>query len=33
VAPAATCGQNGYGNDLLRRAVSMRVQISTLSAI
>ena len=33
VAPAATCGQNDYGNELLRRAVSMRVQISTLSAI
>jgi len=32
VAPAATCGQNDYGNEQLRRAVSMRVQISTLSA-
>ena len=33
VAPEATCGQNDYGNELLRRAVSMRVQISTLSAL
>ena len=33
VAPEATCGQNGYGNEKLRRAVSMRVQIATLSAI
>ena len=33
VAPAATCGQNDYGNELLRRVVSMRVQIATLSAI
>ena len=33
VAPASTCGQNDYGNDALRRAVSMRVQIATLSAI
>jgi len=33
VAPAAACGQNDYGNELLRRAVSMRVQISTLSAL
>jgi type IV pilus assembly protein PilV len=28
VAPASTCGQNDYGNDQLRRAISMRVQIS-----
>jgi type IV pilus assembly protein PilV len=33
VAPQSTCGQNGYGNEKLRRAVSMRVQIATLSAI
>ena len=33
VAPGATCGQNDYGNDTLRRAVSMRVQIATLNAI
>jgi len=33
VTPAATCGQNDYGNELLRRAVSMRVQIATLSAL
>ena len=33
VAPGSTCGQNDYGNDALRRAVSMRVQIATLSAI
>ena len=33
VAPASTCGQNDYGNDQLRRAISMRVQISTLSAL
>ena len=33
VAPAATCGQNGYGDEKLRRAVSMRVQISTLNAL
>ena len=33
VAPQSTCGQNSYGNELLRRAVSIRVQISTLSAI
>lgn len=32
VAPAAACGQNDYGNEQLRRAVSMRVRISTLSA-
>jgi len=32
VAPAAPCGQNDYSNEKLRRAVSMRVQISTLSA-
>ena len=33
VAPRSTCGQNDYGNEQLRRAVSMRVQISTLSAL
>ena len=33
VTPAAPCGANDYGNELLRRAVSMRVQISTLSAL
>ena len=33
VAPASTCGQNDYGNETLRRAISMRVQISTLSAL
>jgi type IV pilus assembly protein PilV len=33
VTPAATCGQNDYGNDALRRVVSMRVQIATLNAI
>ena len=33
VAPGATCGQNDYGNDALRRVVSMRVQIATLNAI
>ena len=33
VAPTSTCGQNDYGNDKLRRTVSMRVQISTLSAL
>jgi type IV pilus assembly protein PilV len=33
VTPAAPCGTNDYGNELLRRAVSMRVQISTLSAL
>lgn len=33
VAPEATCGENNYGNELLRRAVSMRVQIATLSAL
>jgi type IV pilus assembly protein PilV len=33
VAPQSTCGQNSYGDEKLRRAVSMRVQISTLSAI
>jgi type IV pilus assembly protein PilV len=33
VAPGSTCGQNDYGNDALRRVVSMRVQIATLSAI
>jgi type IV pilus assembly protein PilV len=33
VAPGTTCGQNGYGNEKLRRAVSMRVQIATLSAL
>jgi type IV pilus assembly protein PilV len=33
VAPEATCGENSYGNELLRRAVSMRVQISTLNAL
>jgi type IV pilus assembly protein PilV len=33
VAPAGTdCGANLYGNDALRRAVSMRVVISTLNA-
>ena len=32
-APTSTCGQNDYGNDALRRAVSMRVQIATLNAI
>ncbi len=33
VAPAGTnCGANQYGNDTLRRAVTMRVVISTLSA-
>ena len=33
VAPASTCGQNDYGNDQLRRAISMRVQISTLNLV
>jgi len=33
VAPASTCGQNDYGNDTLRRAISMRVQIATLTTI
>jgi len=33
VAPQSTCGQDSYGNEKLRRAVSMRVQISTLSAL
>lgn len=33
VAPQSTCGQNSYGNEKLRRTVSIRVQISTLSAI
>ena len=33
VAPQSTCGLDGYGNEKLRRAVSMRVQISTLSAL
>lgn len=33
VAPGTTCGQSDYGNELLRRAISMRVQISTLSAL
>jgi len=33
VAPASTCGQGDYGNDQLRRAVSIRVQIATLSAL
>ena len=33
VAPETTCGQNGYGNEKLRRAVSMRVQIATLNAL
>ena len=33
VAPETTCGQNDYGNELLRRAVSMRVRISTLCAL
>jgi type IV pilus assembly protein PilV len=33
VAPGSTCGQNDYGNDALRRVVSMRVQIATLSAL
>ena len=33
VVPGSTCGQNDYGNDALRRVVSMRVQIATLSAI
>jgi hypothetical protein len=33
VAPASTdCGKDSYGTDTLRRAVSMRVVISTLSA-
>lgn len=31
VAPAADCGRNAYANEQKRRAVSMRVQISTLS--
>jgi type IV pilus assembly protein PilV len=33
VAPGSACGQNDYGNDALRRVVSMRVQIATLSAL
>jgi type IV pilus assembly protein PilV len=33
VAPESTCGQNAYGNENLRRTVSMRVQIATLSAL
>jgi type IV pilus assembly protein PilV len=33
VAPGSPCGQNDYGNDALRRAISMRVQIATLSAL
>jgi len=33
VAPETTCGQNDYGSENLRRAVSMRVQISTLNAL
>jgi type IV pilus assembly protein PilV len=33
VAPQSACGQDSYGNEKLRRAVSIRVQISTLSAI
>ena len=33
VAPGVACGQNGYGNEASRRAVSMRVQIATLSAL
>jgi len=33
VAPTVTCGQNAYGNEALRRAVSLRVVISTLSAV
>ena len=31
VAPAAACGTGQYGTDTLRRAVTMRVVISTLS--
>ena len=33
VTPQSTCGQNGYGNEKFRRTASMRVQISTLSAL
>ena len=33
VAPGSTCGLGDYGDELLRRAVSMRVQIATLSAL
>ena len=33
VAPTETCGQGSYGNESLRRAVSMRVQIATLDAV
>lgn len=33
VAPASACGQNDYGDETLRRAISMRVQIATLSAV
>jgi type IV pilus assembly protein PilV len=33
VTPASTCGQNDFGDELLRRAVTMRVRISTLSAL
>jgi type IV pilus assembly protein PilV len=31
-APSSACGDGSYGNAALRRAVSMRVQISTLAA-
>jgi hypothetical protein len=30
-APASDCGRNGYGDEQQRRAVSIRVQISTLN--
>jgi type IV pilus assembly protein PilV len=33
VAPASDCGRNAYGNEQQRRAVSMRVQISTLNLL
>jgi type IV pilus assembly protein PilV len=33
VAPTSVCGQNDYGDERLRRAVTMRVRISTLSAL
>jgi type IV pilus assembly protein PilV len=33
VAPESVCGRNAYSDEPLRRAVSMRVQISTLNAI
>jgi type IV pilus assembly protein PilV len=32
VAPVSLCGQGAYGNEAMRRAVSMRVVISTLNA-